>query len=84
VAERPDHLSDFVLRDVPVLPATDDTSLAVDGGKPASAKSMQSYIARAFGDRPGETRTVMQLLVAALTTHVANRIWLAACMSIVQ
>jgi hypothetical protein len=37
-------------RDIPVLAAKDGTLRAEDGGKPASAKSVQSYIARAFGD----------------------------------
>jgi hypothetical protein len=40
-------------RDIPVLAAADGTLRAEDDGKPASGKSVQSYIARAFGDRQG-------------------------------
>src|SRR5208282_3331087 len=35
-------------RDIPVLAAGDGTLRAEDDGKPASAKSVQSYITRAF------------------------------------
>jgi hypothetical protein len=38
-------------RDIPVLPADDGRLRAGDDGKPASAKSVQSYIAGTFGDR---------------------------------
>ena len=37
-------------RDVPVLPADDATPPADDDGKPASARGVQTYIARAFGN----------------------------------
>lgn len=40
-------------RDVPVLPADDGTLRADDDGKPASSKSVQSHIARAFDVRVG-------------------------------
>jgi hypothetical protein len=49
-------------RDIPVLAADDGTLRAADGAKPASAKSVQSYIARAFGDRQGEARHAMEAL----------------------
>jgi hypothetical protein len=43
-------------REVPVLAASDGTLRADDDGKPASAKSVQSYIARAFSDRLPDVR----------------------------
>jgi hypothetical protein len=43
-------------RDIPVLAADDGALRAEDDGKPASAKSVQAYIARAFGDRLAEAR----------------------------
>jgi hypothetical protein len=43
-------------REIPVIPAADGTLRAEDDGKPASAKSVQSYVARAFGDRLAEAR----------------------------
>ena len=38
-------------RDIPMLAAADGTLRAEDDGKPTPAKSVTSYIARAFGDR---------------------------------
>jgi len=60
-------------REIPVLPAADGTLRAEDGGKPASAKSVQSYIARAFGDRLGEARRAMEALAASLPPEELNR-----------
>ena len=54
--------------------ASDDTLHAKDDGKPASAKSVQSYIARAFGDRLGETRAAMEALAASLPPEELNRV----------
>jgi len=53
-------------RDIPVLAADDGTLRADDGRKPASAKSVQSYIARAFGDRLTEAGAAMEALAASL------------------
>ena len=61
-------------RDIPVLPADDGTLRAEDDGKPASAKSVQSYIARAFGNRLGEARATMEALAASLPPEELNRI----------
>lgn len=61
-------------RDVPVVPADDGTLRADDHGKPASARSVQSYIARAFGDRLGEARAAMEALAASLPPEELNRI----------
>jgi hypothetical protein len=61
-------------RDIPVLPAADGPLRAEDGGKPASAKSVQSYIARAFGDRLGEARSAMEALAASLSPEELNRV----------
>jgi hypothetical protein len=61
-------------RDIPVLPADDGTLRAEDDGKPASAKSVQSYIARAFGNRLGEARAAMEILAASLAPEELNRI----------
>ncbi len=61
-------------RDIPVLAADDGTLRAEDDGKPASAKSVQSYIARAFGDRLGEARAAMEALAASLPPEELNRV----------
>jgi len=61
-------------RDVPVLTADDGTLRAEDDGKPVSAKSVQSYIARAFGDRLAEARVAMDALAATLPPEELNRI----------
>jgi hypothetical protein len=53
-------------RDIPVVAADDGTLRAEDDGKPASAKSVQSYIARAFGDRLGAARAAMEAFAASL------------------
>jgi hypothetical protein len=50
-----------------VLAADDRTLRAEDDGKPASGKSVESYIARAFGDRLGEARAAMEALAASLS-----------------
>jgi hypothetical protein len=47
---------------------------AEDDGKPASAKSVQSYIARAFGDRLDEVRDAMDALAASLPPEKLNRV----------
>ena len=51
-------------RDIPVLPVADGTLRAEDDGKPASARSVQNYIARGFGDRLAEARAAMEALAA--------------------
>ena len=61
-------------RDIPVLTADDGTLRAEDDGKPASAKSVQSYVARAFGDRLGEARAAMEALAASLPPEELNRV----------
>ena len=61
-------------RDIPVLTADDGTLRAEDDGKPASAKSVQSYIARAFGDRLAEVRAAMEALAASLPSEELNRV----------
>ena len=61
-------------RDVAVLPADDGTLRADDKGKPASARSVQSYIAKAFGDRLGEARAAMEALAASLPPEELNRV----------
>jgi len=63
-------------QDVPVLVADDGTLRAEDVGKPASARSVQSYIARSFGDRLGEARAAMEALVASLPPEELNRVGL--------
>jgi hypothetical protein len=60
-------------RDIPVLAAVDGTLRAKDDGRPASAKSVQSYIARAFGDRMTEARAAMEALAASLPPEELNR-----------
>jgi hypothetical protein len=61
-------------RDIPVLTADDGTLRAEDDGQPASAKSVQSYIARAFGDRLAEARGAMDALAASLPPEEINRV----------
>ena len=61
-------------REIPVLPADDGTLRAEDNGKPASARSVQSYIARAFGDRLAEARAAMEALAASLPPAELNRV----------
>ena len=61
-------------RDIPVLAADDGTLRTDDGGKPASAQSVQSYIARAFGDRLGEARAATEALAASLRSEELNRV----------
>jgi hypothetical protein len=61
-------------RDIPVLAADDGTLRAEDDGKPASAKSVHGYIARAFGDRLADARAAMQGLAASLPPEELNRV----------
>lgn len=61
-------------RDIPFLPADDGTLLADERGKPASAKSVRSYIARAFGNRLADVRAAMEVLAASLPPDELNRI----------
>jgi hypothetical protein len=64
-------------RDIPVATADPGTLRAEDDGKPASAKSMQPYVARAFGDRLDEARGAME----ALPPKELNRIGFRLCES---
>ena len=57
-----------------MLPAPDGTLRAEDDGKPAASKPVQSYIARAFGDRLSEVRSAMEALAASLPPEELNRI----------
>jgi hypothetical protein len=61
-------------RDIPVLAAGDGTLRAEDDGKPASDKSVQSYITRAFGDRLSDAREAMAALAASLPPEELNRV----------
>jgi hypothetical protein len=61
-------------RDVPVLAADDGTLRAEDAAKLASAKSVQSYITRAFGDRLDEVRAAIEVLAASLPPEELNRV----------
>jgi hypothetical protein len=61
-------------RDVPVVPADDGTLRADDNGKPASARGVASYIAKAFGDRLGEARDAMEVLAASSPPEELNRV----------
>jgi len=59
-------------RDILVLASADGMLRAEDRGKPASAKSVQSYITRAYGDRLGEARAAMETLAASLPPEELN------------
>jgi hypothetical protein len=61
-------------RDIPVVLANDGSLRAEDDGKPASDKSVQSYITRAFGDRLAEVRAAMEALAASLPPEELNRV----------
>jgi hypothetical protein len=61
-------------RDIPVLPAEDGILRAVDTGKSASVQRVQSYIARAFGDRLAEVRGAMEELAASFPPEELNRV----------
>jgi hypothetical protein len=61
-------------RDIPVVAADDGTLRAEDDGKPASAKSVQSYIVWAFGDRLAEAQAAMDALAASLPPEELNRV----------
>jgi hypothetical protein len=65
-------------RHIPALAADDGTLRAEEDGKPAAAKSVQSYIARAFGDRLGEARAAMDALAASLPPEELNRVGFGA------
>ena len=59
-------------RDIPLLAADDGTLRAEDDGEPASAKSMQSYIARALGDRLAESRGAMEARASSLPSTTCS------------
>jgi hypothetical protein len=61
-------------REIPVLAAADGTLRAEDDGKPAAARGVQSYVARAFGDRLAEARAAMEMLAASLPPEELNRV----------
>jgi len=61
-------------RDIPVLAADDGTLRAGDDGKPSSARSVQTYIEKAFGDRLAEARAAMEALAASLSPEELNRV----------
>jgi hypothetical protein len=61
-------------RDIPIMPANDGAMRANDDGKPASARSVQICITRAFGDRLGEVREAMEALAASLPPDELNRV----------
>ncbi len=52
----------------------DGTLRADDSGKPASARSVQSYVAKAFGDRLDEARGAMEALAASLPPEELKRV----------
>ncbi len=61
-------------RDVPVTRAEDGALRVDDGGKPASARSARSYLARALGERLAEVRAAMEGLAASLPPEELNRV----------
>jgi hypothetical protein len=52
----------------------DGVVLAEGGGKPAPAGPVRAYVAKAFGDRLGEVRRVMEELAARYEPEELNRI----------
>lgn len=61
-------------RDIPVVDAGDGVPRVDDGGKPAPARSVRSYLSRAFGDRLSEVRAAMEALAASLPPGELNRV----------
>jgi hypothetical protein len=61
-------------RDIAVRRTKDGTMRADDNGKPASARSVTTYISRAFGDRLDEARTAMEALAGSIPPNALNRI----------
>ncbi len=61
-------------REIPVLPADDGTLRAEDGGKPASAKSVQNYIAKVFGYPLADVKLAMETLAASLPPAELTRV----------
>jgi len=61
-------------RAIPVARAEDGALRVDEGGRPASARSARSYLARAFGDRLAEVRAAMEALAASLPPEELNRV----------
>ena len=61
-------------REIPVLRHEDGTHRANEKGKPMAPHGVRSYIARAFGDRLEEVRSVMAALAASLPPDELNRV----------
>ena len=61
-------------REVPVIAAADGSLRADDNGKLPSAKSVQTYITRAFGDRLPEVRSTIEAVAASLAPEELNRV----------
>jgi len=60
--------------EIPVLPVADGSLRAAEGGKPAAARSVAGYVARAFGDRLADVRAAMEELAASMPREELNRI----------
>jgi len=63
-------------RDIPVPPAEDGTLRIEDDGKAASARGVQPYINRPFGDCFPEARAAMEALAASVPPEELNRVGL--------
>jgi hypothetical protein len=62
-------------RDIPVLRAADGSlHSASEGDRPASAKAVRAYLARAFGAGLEEARAAMEALAAGFEAGELNRI----------
>ena len=61
-------------REVPVSRSEGGLLLAAHGDRPQSPASVRNYLARAFGDRLGEVRAVMDALAASLPPDELNRV----------
>jgi hypothetical protein len=59
--------------DVPVKRANDGTLQVDAGGRPTSARSVRTYLARAFGDRLKEIHLEMMALTASRPPEELNR-----------
>jgi hypothetical protein len=75
--QRPCPRGEFIRllgRTVPVLPRVEGTLRAEDNGKPASATSVRTDLARPFGDRLPEVYSVMASPAATPAPEELNRV----------
>jgi hypothetical protein len=68
------HVVRLLGREIAVSRSDGGVLLAAHGDRPQSPASVRNYLARAFGDRLGEVRAVMDALAASLPPDELNRV----------